>query len=139
MNNTQEQEEENDSPIITPVGAQIGFLMDAKKHDLYKLGQKIDKEVLASLTLLVEMRDNTELDSKTRIECAKEIINKRIDLSKEINREVFQRMVAESRAAVLQLSNRSPAATKDVSDSSSKSKVSYKSDVIIDVSRATGV
>lgn len=92
-------EEIEDSNIqeATPADARLSFLTDPKKHNLSKMLKSLDKNVEQAIEMLVNVMNNDENDIKIRVECAKEIINKKVAISTEINKEMLSRTIAESR------------------------------------------
>ncbi len=97
-----EQEQQNETTDVAPVGSQFNFITDVKKHNLSKMLKKLDGSVDEALALLNSVMKNEEVDMKLRVECAKEILNKKLSVSTEINKEMLSRTIAESRLVLAQ-------------------------------------
>lgn len=77
-----------------PVDSVLTF---ARKNDLQKVLRKIDKSVDKSIEFLEKVMLNENNDLKLRVDCAKTILDKKVQISESVSKDQLSRTVAESR------------------------------------------
>ena len=78
---------------IVPAGKQS--FIRVKDHDLAATGKKLSK--LSDKAIEVMAQGLESEDEKTRLECARSLIKLNIDISKIINEDAMNRLIAEFR------------------------------------------
>ena len=72
----------------------ISFLT---KNELTKTLKRLQRDGDKALDFLMSVIVDEKVDMKLRIDCAKDVLAKRIEVSKEINKDALTRLVAESK------------------------------------------
>lgn len=88
-----EKEDNTESIKIVPA---ISINFD-RKNDLIKTLKKIDKSVDKSIEFLEQVMLNSENELKVRVDCAKTILDKKIQISDSINKDNLSRLISQSR------------------------------------------
>ena len=97
-NNTEEQEFEEGANLPTAQAKQeYSFLIDERKHNLTKTHKAIDKEVLEAIAFLGEVVRDTAKPTDMRMKAAEKILDSKLKISEQQNKEFLQRLVQEVR------------------------------------------
>lgn len=91
---TTNNDEGSTDVVLEPAPTRITF---ARKNDLQKVMRKLDKSVDKAIEFLEEVMLNPENDSKLRVECAKTILDKKVQISEAISRDQLSRTVGEAK------------------------------------------
>lgn len=79
---------------LEPAESRITF---ARKNDLQKVMRKLDKSVDKAIEFLEQVMLDEEMDSKQRVDAAKFIVDRKIQISDTISKDNLSRCIAESR------------------------------------------
>ena len=81
---------------IVPAG-QISFEISPTKHNLNKLLKKLDKNLDEAIVVVMDIIRDAEADPKTRLQAAQYLIDAKVKVSSEINKEILTRTIAQAR------------------------------------------
>ena len=93
---SEEQEEKPKVPVkMEPAEKRVTFQMSRNKHSLAKTLKKLDKNVDAALSVVLEVIADPEADAKVRLQAAQYIIDTKVRIDDTINKEMLTRQIAE--------------------------------------------
>lgn len=132
----EELEETENLPAKQEPAQELSFLIDQKKHNLTKAHRAIDKEVLEAIEFLGSIVKDVEKPTDVRMKAAEKIIDSKLKIADQQNKEWLQRVVAESRKNML--TNTKPnfknAGNGDDEDDDDSPTPVYRPDIILDIS-----
>lgn len=67
------------------------------KNELTRTLKRLSKEADKAIDFLSEVMNDPAQDIKVRVDCAKELLSKRVDVSKEISKDMLTRLLAETK------------------------------------------
>lgn len=106
-----------------------GKLTFNRKNDLVKTLKKLDKQTDAAIDFLTGVMIDDENELKVRMDAAKFLIEKKVQISESISKDQMSRMLAE-----IKLNSNFVPKTKDVEGSTFNApRATYDFDTIIDV------
>lgn len=130
----EELEETENLPAKQEPVQELSFLIDQKKHNLTKAHKAIDKEVLEAIEFLGSIVKDVEKSTDVRMKAAEKIIDSKLKIADQQNKEWLQRCVAETRK---NMTANTKSSFKNVGgedeDDDSPTPV-YRPDIILDVS-----
>ena len=131
----EELEETENLPAKQEPVQELSFLIDQKKHNLTKAHRAIDKEVLEAIEFLGSIVKDVEKPTDVRMKAAEKIIDSKLKIADQQNKEWLQRVVAESRKNMLTntKSNFKNVGGSDDDEDDSPTPV-YRPDIILDIS-----
>lgn len=91
--------DETSLQVVEPAQSRITF---ARKNDLVKTLKRIDKSVDKAIALLEEVMLNPENEQKLRVDCAKTILEKKVQISESVSKDHLARCISESRLILAQ-------------------------------------
>jgi len=83
--------------LETTPGSRLTALQDPKKHPLARTLKSLDKTTEEALSYLAEVMRDKEISSKERVAAAQFLIDRKIQVAQEINKDSLARVIAESR------------------------------------------
>jgi hypothetical protein len=127
--------EDTDIVQVRPTGS-VSF---QKPNDLKKLLKRADKSVEDAFSVIEKIMSDTSLDAKIRLDAAKYLLDKRVELSDTINKDQFARMVADARQELAEMAlTKVPRGAKVVPNETDEDGEPtgpiFKPDMIVDVS-----
>ena len=93
----EEQEESQTNVVETTPGSRLTALQDPKKHPLLKTLKKLDKTCDEALEILAEIMRDEKSDVSNRRQAAQFLVDRKIQVAQEINKDSLARVIAESR------------------------------------------
>lgn len=126
-----EQREMEPAPRLT-------FLQDPKKHSLAKNLKKLDKVTDEALDFLAEVMRDTEVSLKDRMVAAQFVVDRKIQIATEINKDSLSRMVAEARLLMAQQPRMTPKQI-EVEEVEKRPKVIFDDKTILSVEKITNL
>ena len=130
-----EEIEEENLPVKQEPVQELSFLIDQKKHNLTKAHKAIDKEVMTAIEFLGSVVKDEEKSTEVRMKAAEKILDSKLKIADQQNKEWLQRVVAESRKNMLTntKSNFKNVGGSDDDEDDSPTPV-YRPDIILDIS-----
>ena len=93
----EEQEESQTNVVETTPGSRLTALQDPKKHPLLKTLKKLDKTCDEALEILAGIMRDSTADVSNRRQAAQFLVDRKIQVAQEINKDSLARVIAESR------------------------------------------
>jgi len=93
------EKEDNPESIKIVPATSINF---DRKNDLIKTLKKIDKSVDKSIEFLEQVMLDGNNELKVRVDCAKTILDKKLQISDSVNKDNLSRLIAQSRLFMAQ-------------------------------------
>lgn len=93
----EEQEESQTNVVETTPGSRLTALQDPKKHPLLKTLKKLDKTCDEALEILADIMRDSTADVSNRRQAAQFLVDRKIQVAQEINKDSLARVIAESR------------------------------------------
>ena len=93
----EEQEESQTNVVETTPGSRLTALQDPKKHPLLKTLKKLDRTVDEALEILADIMRDSTADVSNRRQAAQFLVDRKIQIAQEINKDSLARVIAESR------------------------------------------
>lgn len=93
----EEQEESQTNVVETTPGSRLTALQDPKKHPLLKTLKKLDKTCDEALEILADIMRDSTADVSNRRQAAQFLVDRKIQIAQEINKDSLARVIAESR------------------------------------------
>ena len=127
----------NDVTKSEPAEKRITF---ARKNDLSKILKRLDPQIDEAIDFLSTVMNDADQEMKIRVDAAKYIIDKRVEVSESISRDHLSRTLGEAKLLMAEkaaMIAASPKAIQNSEDEEEKTEVRYCPDVIIDVSKTT--
>ena len=93
----EEQEEGQTNVVETTPGSRLTALQDPKKHPLLKTLKKLDRTVDEALEILADIMRDSTADVSNRRQAAQFLVDRKIQVAQEINKDSLARVIAESR------------------------------------------
>ena len=112
--------------------AKICLIRDEKTSNLYKTLKKLDKNVINAIEFLSSVVVDEKAPMKDRIDCAKTILEKKIQVSDSINKDQLSRLVTQMK---ISLAVQPKKTMRDVEGESAELPPDYCPDMILDVSK----
>ena len=88
---------ENLPSKIEPANGRVTFAIDPKKHPLSRTLKKFEKNFDAALEVVLQVLSDPTVDTKTRLQAAQYIVDTKLEITKEISKEILGRQIAEVR------------------------------------------
>ena len=83
--------------VETTPGSRLTALQDPKKHPLLKTLKKLDKTCDEALEILADIMRDSTADVSNRRQAAQFLVDRKIQVAQEINKDSLARVIAESR------------------------------------------
>jgi flagellar biosynthesis/type III secretory pathway chaperone len=93
----EEQEESQTNVVETTPGSRLTALQDPKKHPLLKTLKKLDRTCDEALEVLAGIMRDSTADVSNRRQAAQFLVDRKIQVAQEINKDSLARVIAESR------------------------------------------
>lgn len=104
--NKNEEADTQTGALETTPGSRLTALQDPKKHPLARTLKSLDKTTEEALSYLAEVMRDKEIPSKERVAAAQFLIDRKIQVAQEINRDSLSRIIAESRMLIAESATR---------------------------------
>lgn len=123
-------------PRMEPA-TRVTFVQDPKRHPLAKTLKRIDKTSDEALEFLAEVMRDVEAPLKERMTAAQFVVDRKIQIANEINKDNLSRMVAEARLIMAQ----QPKQIKQVEEEGedTQPRALFNPNVILDVNKCTNL
>ena len=96
-----EQEEKYKKPRMEPA-QRLTFMQDPKRHNLAHTLKKLNKTSDEALDFLADVMRDTGAPLKERMTAAQFVVDRKIQIASEINKDNLSRLVAEARLIIAQ-------------------------------------
>jgi len=125
------EKEDNTESIKIVAATSINF---DRKNDLIKTLKKIDKSVDKSIEFLEQVMLNPDNELKVRVDCAKTILDKKIQISDSINKDNLARLISQSRLLTAERATQQKQIRDVTEDDDNYHQPKYCPEIILDAS-----